>query len=415
MASRVTRYTRKTDDAAARGSALPAAKREAQAASCKTLSRTALGDIGNCVAEPKTRATTKAAMQVSRGPETSTRPAATQKTDAGRKLKGAARPGSKADPMRGQLEPQSPVSVEIRGYAPLETVLCKAFSDVLLEVENTDERDDEDPKLCNDYVKDIYQYLQELEKSQPVRAEYLAGQEITGNMRAILIDWLVQVQIKFKLHAETLFMSVGIIDRFLQDNIISKRMLQLVGVTAMFIASKYEEIYPPHIGDFAYVTDNTYTTLQICQMEVKILQALNFALGRPLPLHFLRRTSRVAKVDFEHHVLAKYLMELSIIDYEMVHFPPSKIAAAAFCLAMKLLDGCAWELTVQHSISYTESDLLPVMQHLAKNIIFVNEGITKHLTIKNKYHIRKNSNISSIEQLNSCIVWDLAKPLLRKM
>lgn len=83
----------------------------------------------------------------------------------------------------------------------------------------------------------------------------------------------------------------------LQDNCVPKKMLQLVGVTAMFIASKYEEMYPPEIGDFAFVTNNTYTKHQIRQMEMKILRALNFGLGRPLPLHFLRRASKIAEVQ----------------------------------------------------------------------------------------------------------------------
>ena len=74
-------------------------------------------------------------------------------------------------------------------------------------------------------------------------------------------------------------------------------MLQLVGVTAMFVASKYEEMYPPEIGDFAFVTDNTYTKFQIRQMEMKILRALNFSLGRPLPLHYLRRASKIGEVQ----------------------------------------------------------------------------------------------------------------------
>ncbi|KAI4580899.1 hypothetical protein MJG53_010441 [Ovis ammon polii x Ovis aries] len=56
-------------------------------------------------------------------------------------------------------------------------------------------------------------------------------------------------------------------DRFMQDNCVPKKMLQLVGVTAMFVASKYEEKYPPEIGDFAFVTDNTYTKFQIRQIE----------------------------------------------------------------------------------------------------------------------------------------------------
>lgn len=83
----------------------------------------------------------------------------------------------------------------------------------------------------------------------------------------------------------------------LQNNKVTKRLLQLVGVTAMFIASKYEEMYPPEIGDFAFVTDHTYSNLQIRQMEMKILRSLDFNLGRPLPLHFLRRASKIGEVN----------------------------------------------------------------------------------------------------------------------
>ncbi|NXH79377.1 CCNB1 protein, partial [Hydrobates tethys] len=291
-----------------------------------------------------------------------------------------------------------------------EDMLCQAFSDVLLDVEDIDAEDD-DPSLCSNYVKDIYKYLRHLEVGRS-RPKYLAGQDINGNMRAVLIDWLVQVQVKFRYQQETLYMAVAIIDRFLQDNTVSRTLLQLVGITAMFIASKYEEVFTPHIGDFAYVTDNTYTQLQIRQMEMKILRALDFGLGRPLPPHFLRRISKIAEMNFEQQILAKYLMELTIVDYDMVHFPPSKTAAAASCLALKLLNGCKWGPTLRYYISYTESDLLPVMRHIAKNVILLNEGFAKYAAIKNKYSNSSCAYISTIEPLDSLILWDLAQPLI---
>ncbi|NXF52221.1 CCNB1 protein, partial [Oceanites oceanicus] len=288
--------------------------------------------------------------------------------------------------------------------------LCQAFSDVLLEMEDVEDGDD--PYFCSDYVKDIDKYMRHLEKTQPVRPKYLASQEINGNMRATLVNWLVQVQVKYKLHQETLYMAVAIIDRFLQDNAVSKNMLQLVGVTAMFIASKYEEVSPPGIEDFAYVTDNTYTKSEICQMEIRILQALDFSLNHPLPTYFLRRALKITEVNFKQYVLAKYLTELSIVDYDMVHFPPSKIAAAGFCLALKLLDVCKWTPTLQYYTCYTEADLLPVMQHIAKNVVLVNEGFSKQLAIKQKYASSKNRKISSIKQLCSSTIQQLAQPLL---
>ncbi|XP_048381623.2 G2/mitotic-specific cyclin-B1 [Stegostoma tigrinum] len=306
--------------------------------------------------------------------------------------------------------PTSPSLMETSGCIPED--LCQAFSDVLLPVKDVDADDGDNPMLCSEYVKDIYKYLRQLEVEQSVRPRYLEGREITGNMRAILIDWLVQVQRKFQLLQETLYMTVSIIDRFLQDNPVTKNNLQLVGVTAMLVASKYEEMYPPEIGDFVYVTDNTYTTAAIREMERKILKKLNFSLGRPLPLHFLRRSSKVAEVSSEHHTLAKYLMELTIIDYEMIHYLPSQIAAAAFCLAQKVLNSGEWSLLLRRYMSYKEEDLIPVMEHIAKNVVKVNQGLTKHMTVKNKYASSKQMKISTIPQLKSDVILNLSKHLI---
>ncbi|NP_001279224.1 G2/mitotic-specific cyclin-B1-like [Callorhinchus milii] len=306
--------------------------------------------------------------------------------------------------------PASPTLMETSGCIPDD--LCQAFSEVLLPVKDVDEDDGDNPMLCSEYVKDIYKYLRQLEAEQPVRPKYLEGKEITGNMRAILIDWLVQVQMKFRLLQETMYLTVAIIDRYLQDNVVTKKILQLVGVTAMLVASKYEEMYPPEIEDFAFVTDSTYTSTQIREMERRILRELDFSLGRPLPLHFLRRSSKIAEVSSEQHTLAKYLMELTIVDYEMVHYPPSKIAAAAFCLAQKVLNSGDWNDVLQHYMAYKEDELVSVMQHMAKNIVKVNQGLTKHVTVKNEYTSSKQMKISTISQLRSDVILNLSKSLL---
>nr|XP_015798950.2 G2/mitotic-specific cyclin-B1 [Nothobranchius furzeri] len=308
-------------------------------------------------------------------------------------------------------EPTSPTPMETSGCKPAD--LCQAFSDVLLHtaVRDVDADDYDNPMLCSEYVKDIYKYLRQLEVEQNVRPTYLQGQEVTGNMRAILIDWLVQVSLKFRLLQETMYMTVGIIDRFLQDHPVPKKQLQLVGVTAMFLASKYEEMYPPEISDFAYVTDRAYTTAQIRDMEMTILRELKFQLGRPLPLQFLRRASKIYEVTAEQHTLAKYVLELTMMDYEMVHFPPSMVASAALAFTLKVLEAGEWDVTLQHYMDYSAESLIPVMGHIAKNVVKVTDGLTKHVAIKGKYSSSKQMRIAAIPQLKSSVVKDLAKQL----
>ena len=76
-----------------------------------------------------------------------------------------------------------------------------------------------------------------------------------------------------------------------------KSKLQLVGVTAMLIACKYEEMYPPEIRDFVFITDDTYSSEEIRKMEVNMLRVLKYSFGNPLCLHFLRRYSRAGEVS----------------------------------------------------------------------------------------------------------------------
>ncbi|XP_072133834.1 G2/mitotic-specific cyclin-B2 [Mobula birostris] len=308
--------------------------------------------------------------------------------------------------------PEVPLSPTPMDVSMKEEDLCQAFSGTLLEIEDIDAEDGGNPQLCSQYIKDIYKYLHQLEMQQTIRPHYLEGQEINERMRAILVDWLVQVHSRFHLLQETLYMTLAIMDRFLQSQPVSRKKLQLVAVTAMLLASKYEEMYSPTVGDFVYITDNAYTKAQIRQMEILILKELEFNLGRPLPLHFLRRASKAANVDAEKHTLAKYLMELTVMDYSMVHIYPSEIAAAALCLALKVLDQSQWTPVQQYYTGYSEESLLPTMKHMAKNVVKVNEGLTKHVAIKNKYASAKLLKISTIPQLKSPIIKELAASLL---
>ena len=86
----------------------------------------------------------------------------------------------------------------------------------------------------------------------------------------------------------------------------------MVGVTSILIASKFEEIYAPEVNDFVYITNNAYTFQEILAMEIEVLNKLAFDINHPLPLHFLRRCSKVASADGKIHTLGKYLLDLCL-------------------------------------------------------------------------------------------------------
>ncbi|XP_063166887.1 cyclin-A2 isoform X2 [Candoia aspera] len=139
-----------------------------------------------------------------------------------------------------------------------------------------------------DYIEDIYKYLREMEVKCKPKVGYMKKQpDITNNMRAILVDWLVEVGEEYKLQNETLHLAVNYIDRFLSSMSVLRGKLQLVGTAAMLLASKFEEIYPPEVAEFVYITDDTYTKKQVLRMEHLVLKVLSFDLAAPTINQFL--------------------------------------------------------------------------------------------------------------------------------
>lgn len=161
-------------------------------------------------------------------------------------------------------------------------------------------------------------------------------EDINEKMRAILIDWLVEVHLKFKLLPESLYLTVNLIDRYLDKEQVNRQKLQLVGVTAMLIACKYEEIYPPVVKDFVYITDNAYTKEEVLEQERIMLKALDFNIQTTSTFRFLERYSKVAKVDQLIFNLSRFLLELSFFNYKIARFSNSNIAASALYLSLKM-------------------------------------------------------------------------------
>ena len=172
-----------------------------------------------------------------------------------------------------------------------------------------------DLQYVKEYQEEIIEYLLSLEHKKRINSNYMEEQkDINEKMRIILIDWLIEVHLKFKLLPETLFLTINFIDRYLQKNQTTRDKLQLIAVSSLLIACKYEEIYPPEISSFVYITDNAYKQEDILKYELKILYALDYDITYPTPLRYLEiLIVKLGLID-DNIFLYKmqYLLELSL-------------------------------------------------------------------------------------------------------
>ncbi|ORZ06564.1 cyclin-like protein [Lobosporangium transversale] len=228
-----------------------------------------------------------------------------------------------------------------------------------------DDMDSGDPLMASEYSAQIFQYLMELEHSTMPDPNYMATQkELAWKMRGVLIDWLAEVHYKFKLLPETMFLAVNLIDRFLSVRAVSLVKLQLVGITALFVAAKYEEVMAPSVQNFIFMADGGFSDKEILQAERYMLSALGFKMSYPNPMHFLRRISKADNYDIHSRTVAKYLMEIPLLDFNFIECPPSMISAASLCLARRMMGHECWEEKLELSSGYTENDLLPCMERM---------------------------------------------------
>ncbi|RUS18295.1 cyclin-like protein, partial [Endogone sp. FLAS-F59071] len=202
------------------------------------------------------------------------------------------------------------------------------------------------PWYWNEYAQDVYSHLRDIEKIHRPRTSYMSKQtEINSNMRAILVDWLMEVASELKLSGETLYMAnrqlnncflpaVNYTDRFLSSVRVIRTSFQCVGIAALFVASKYEEVNPPFLSDLVEITDRTYTERQILGMEQKILKILRFELTVASVSSFAAYFIRATEADERVVAFVNYLSDLTLLDYTFLKFLPSEIAASASEIAV---------------------------------------------------------------------------------
>ncbi|KAI4314641.1 hypothetical protein L6164_027529 [Bauhinia variegata] len=251
----------------------------------------------------------------------------------------------KSEPMHSELHQMEEIEMEDIDEEPIMDI---------------DSCDANNPLAVFDYVEDLYASYRKMESISCVSPTYMAQQfDINERMRAILIDWLIEVHDKFDLMHETLFLTVNLIDRFLEKEKVVRKKLQLVGLVAMLLACKYEEVSVPVVGDLILISDKAYTRKEVLEMEKLMLNTLQFNVSVPTPYVFMRRFIKAAQTDKKLELLAFFLIELSLVDYEMLKFPPSLLAAAAVYTAHCTIYGFKqWSKTCEWHTNYSEDQLL---------------------------------------------------------
>lgn len=248
-----------------------------------------------------------------------------------------------------------------------------------------------------EYQKSILDYFRESEKKHRPKPNYMRRQpDINYSMRTILVDWLVEVAEEYKLVTETLYLAVSYIDRFLSQMSVVRGKLQLVGTAAMCIASKYEEIFPPEVSEFVFITDDTYTRAQVLRMEQIILKILSFDLCIPTSYVFLNTYAVLYDMPDKVKFLALYISELSLLEGDpYLRFVPSLISASALALARYLLDFPIWCPELEEITTYKLDDLKEVLLHLSQTHHAAPEMAQQ--AIQDKYKDNKYWEVSKIK------------------
>jgi cyclin A len=229
--------------------------------------------------------------------------------------------------------------------------------------------------------------------------------EVTERMRTILVDWMVDVHLKFKLHPETFFLAVDVVDRFLMTTKGSRATLQLVGVCAMLLAAKHDEIWPPEVKDCIYICANTFSRDDVLRMERQISEALQFRLTVPTVYPFLIRMCDVADANDTVRHLALYVLENAMLDYGMLSYSASHVAFAALMVAQAIFnfstagdtspESC-WNSTLQYYSKRSPAHLVPCATQLLESMKINSQPNSRYQAVKRKYSSQKYSQVSSM-------------------
>ena len=205
-------------------------------------------------------------------------------------------------------------------------------SDIYTNLKNEEEYLDE---ILGNFI-----YEEENNKYK-INPDYFKFQhEINYKMRIILIDWLLEVNDKLKFKEETFYSAIYIIDAYLSKKFIQRKKFQLLGVTALYISTKLNEIFSGKVEDYALITDNAYNVKNIIDMESDICKTLNFNFLIPTCLSFFQIFSK--KIGFDansnEYKFGKFIIQYFLMSIKSFNYNYSAISIATCNILLKLFE-----------------------------------------------------------------------------
>ena len=182
----------------------------------------------------------------------------------------------------------------------------------------------------------VVKQLQPWRLSPPqVQSSPLHQKEVSTLMRAILVDWLVEVAREFQLTTDTVFVAVGLLDEALAVMPVCKREFQLFGEACLFIASKIMDVATFAVRDLVNISDGMFLPQEALAMERAVLQHVDFRISVVTPLHYLRTYAALVQASVECRTLAEGLCELFLLNPSYSIYPPSCIAFTTLVLSLR--------------------------------------------------------------------------------
>jgi cyclin B len=260
--------------------------------------------------------------------------------------------------------------------------------------------DQENIFFAGEYLEEIYLNLLLEEKQATIKPQigYMNNQtEINEIMRAILIDWIIDIHLRFNLRQETLFMTIWLIDTYLSYAFVSRDKFQLLGITCLLISCKSHEIYYPQQNKLIEMTDNAYTKEEMLKMENEILKKLNFYIVCPNPIDFYNILSKMFNFEKKHYYLGNYFIESALVYYQILKYSSSVIASSCAYLVMKYYRINGYQKLYNNFI-INEQNPEDVIKDAAKEIYILVENLakSKFKSVKKKFGLAKYENVSDM-------------------